>query len=246
LNLKHPDFPFWQAELDRTREREKELSALLARRSPLTTNNSNDSNRNRSSNGNGNGKDALAVTEEDNAVPVFEEVCNAEDDMEAQFLAVKENLAMVREDLRSKLADAEAGVAALEDDRVRLIRVVMSLPGGEGKLLPGDVEALEKGGALPRGEEEEEMRVEAIVERLAKSQRELEEAQARLSVAVKDRGSLSSLPCHEQQQRVGRGTDQESVGGQHCRSAVEDLEAEVERLKGGGGGWADRVAGLER
>ena len=166
--------------------------------------------------------------------------------MEAQFLAVKENLAMVREDLRGKLAESEAGVAALEDDRVRLIRVVMSLPGGEGKLLPGDVEALERGGALPRGEEEEEMRVEAIVERLAKSQKELEEAQARLSVAVKDRSSLSFVPSNEQQQWVGGVTDQEIDGGQRGRSAVEDLEAEVERLRGGGGGWADRVAGLER
>ena len=166
--------------------------------------------------------------------------------MEAQFLAVKENLAMVREDLRGKLAESEADVAALEDDRVRLIRVVMSLPGGEGKLLPGDVEALERGGALPRGEEEEEMRVEAIVERLAKSQKELEEAQARLSVAVKDRSSLSFVHSNEQQQWVGGVTDQEIDGGQRGRSAVEDLEAEVERLRGGGGGWADRVAGLER
>lgn len=73
------------------------------------------------------------------------------------------------------------------------------------------------------------------VDRLAQSQRDLEEAQARLSLAVRDRRSVQTLSSEG-----GGGV---ASGGWEERA--RELEGEVGRLRGGGGGWEEKVAGLE-
>lgn len=105
------------------------------------------------------------------------------EELRLKYRAAKENLTLVRDDLRGKIEASAEALQKKEDDCALLVKILKQIPGGS-ELLPKGLDVSE--GSAREREDVEDMEdvVEGLLARLREREEEIEELDTRVQVCV--------------------------------------------------------------